>query len=592
MRLLSLALSFACLAGLTACRRQATSEAKVRQFSEDFVHNSLAFAPIQATAVGYHRHAGTNLDELLNDYSESGLARANTFYDHSLGDVAHLTDSRLPAESQADLEMIRQQCERRLFQLNKLQASRHNPAMYVENIGNALYTPFIIGYAPEAERFADITARLQKIPAFLTTAQHNLEDSPLLWNQVAQQENEGNITLIYKTIRDKVPADGKARFNTAATSAIAALRSFNTFLKEDLSHRQSGWRLGPANYAAKFRLTFAGGTTPEQLLSDAESKLKAIRQDMHRRAKALYGKYYPGQSVPPDENVVVSQVLAKIAEQHAAPADYLDAARADLAEATAFIEAHHLLSLPGKSTLQVIPTPVFMRGLYGVGGFSPAPALQPSLGSFYWITPFTPQMAPERIESKLREYNRYGLQLLTVHEAMPGHYVQFEYADRVQPESRRVLRAVFSDTPYVEGWAVHATEMMIDAGYQQSPEMQLTWEKHLLRVVSNSILDIKLQTQDMTDRQALDLMENQTFQEKEEAELKLRRAKLSSCQLPTYFVGWRAWDRLQEEVQRTAGSGFRLNRFNEEALNEGAVPMPLLRRMMLSRNGKTASATK
>jgi uncharacterized protein (DUF885 family) len=128
--------------------------------------------------------------------------------------------------------------------------------------------------------------------------------------------------------------------------------------------------------------------------------------------------------------------------------------------------------------------------------------------------------------------------------------------------------------------AVYATELMIDGGYQKTPEMQLTFGKQMLRVVANTILDVKLQTMHMTDRQALDLMINDTFQEKEEAEKKLQRAKLSSCQLPTYFVGWRGWDQLREAYQKKAGPHFRLSEFHERALKEDAVPLPSLRKIL------------
>jgi len=215
-----------------------------------------------------------------------------------------------------------------------------------------------------------------------------------------------------------------------------------------------------------------------------------------------------------------------------------------------------------------------MRGVYSVGGFNPAPALEPKLGAFYWVTPIPANWPRQRIESKLREYDYYGLQLLTIHEAMPGHYVQFEFANAVQPESRRALRAVFGNDPYVEGWAVYATQMMIEQGYpDHSPEMELSFDKQLLRVFANTILDIRMQTMNMSDQDALDLMEKQTFQEKEEAEEKLQRAKLTSCQLPVYFVGWRGWRDLLERDRKAQGGSFSLIKFHDRALAEGAVPL-------------------
>jgi uncharacterized protein (DUF885 family) len=186
-----------------------------------------------------------------------------------------------------------------------------------------------------------------------------------------------------------------------------------------------------------------------------------------------------------------------------------------------------------------------------------------------------------RIESKLREYNFYGLKLLTIHEAMPGHYVQFEYADEVQPKARRVLRNVFGSGAYQEGWAVYVTQVMVDEGYLGGdPALKLTFLKQVLRLVANAILDIRLQTMGMTDQEALDLMTKKTFQENEEATAKLRRAKLSSTQLPTYFVGWRDWLRVRDQYRQAKGSAFQLSDFHQRALKEGAVPVPVLGRLL------------
>jgi uncharacterized protein (DUF885 family) len=236
-----------------------------------------------------------------------------------------------------------------------------------------------------------------------------------------------------------------------------------------------------------------------------------------------------------------------------------------------------LLTLPPRSNLEVIPTPEFMRGIYAVGGFNPAPPLQPELGAFFWITPIPKDWPKERIASKLREYNYFGLQHLTIHEAMPGHYVQLEYANDVQPKSRRLLRNVFGNGPYIEGWAVYAQQLMTDQGYlDNNPGMRLTWYKQLLRVLANTILDIRLQTMGMTDQQALDLMIKDTYQEKEEANAKLQRAQLSSTQLPTYYSGWKGWLETRDHFRQKQGNNFSLKDFHERALKESAVPLPVL----------------
>jgi uncharacterized protein (DUF885 family) len=303
--------------------------------------------------------------------------------------------------------------------------------------------------------------------------------------------------------------------------------------------------------------------TPEQLLMEAERELKATRERMAAIATSE----------------TVEAALGRIAQRHATPETYIGSAKEDLAEATDFVRRVGLLTLPESRNLRVIPTPEFMRGIYSVGGFNPAPPLEPKLGAFYWITPIPAQWPAERIESKLREYNFYGLKILTVHEAMPGHYVQAEYTNDVQPRARRLVRAIFGNMPYIEGWAVYATGAMIDAGYyKDDPGMQLTWGKQLLRAIANTILDIRLQTMGMTDQEALDLMITDTYQEREEATAKLQRAQLSSAQLPTYFAGWRGWLAVREQHR-----SMDLADFHKRALEEGAVTLGSLGRLLSER---------
>src|SRR5262249_329508 len=169
---------------------------------------------------------------------------------------------------------------------------------------------------------------------------------------------------------------------------------------------------------------------------------------------------------------------------------------------------------------------------------------------------------------------------------------QLEYANRVQPEWRRLLRSLYGNNAYIEGWAQYAEQVMLEEGFhdQGDPRMTLTFRKEELRVLANAILDVRLPTLGMTDKEALDLMIRQTFQEKPEAEGKLRRAKLSSTQLPTYFVGWQAWRRLRQEAEGRRGAAFDLRRYHDEVLSYGAIPMGSLRQLMLEEKVASLSA--
>ena len=535
------------------------------KLTDDLLYGSLALSPVSATQTGYHEHNGVQLDELLDDYSPAGIDNQRKFYEGFQTRIAALNSAVLDKEQQADLQIIRNNLELALLELNTIQSYKHNPTVYVELAGNALFTPYVLEYAAKDRRYQHIIKRLQKIPVLFDQARANLSDAPEVWNRVAREENEGTIGLIDKTLRGAVPEPQKADYEKAAGPAVAALKDFDSWLANDLSKKTSDWRLGKEKYARKFDYVLATGKTPEQLLSEAEADLKATRAEMEKLAAPKTPK----------------QVLDGIARQHATPETYIAQAKKTLEEATTFVREKGLVSLSPRSNLEVIETPEFMRGIYAVGGFNPAPPLQPELGAFYWITPIPKSWQKDRIESKLREYNNYGLQHLTVHEAMPGHYVQLEYANDVQPKSRRLLRNVFGNGAYVEGWAVYTQQLMTDQGYpDNSLGMRMTWLKQLLRLLANAILDVRLQTMGMTDQQALDLMINDAYQEKEEATAKLQRAQLSSCQLPTYFAGWKGWLTARDHYRQQKGSAFSLREFHERALKESAVPMPALDRLL------------
>lgn len=560
---------------------------KLTQLSSDFAYGVLSASPSSATAAGLHIYRGMQLDNMLDDVSPAAFEKQRQFYAKCKSRLEEIDAAQLSPEDKADYAIIQNQIGLAQLDLNDVHPELHAPQMYVEILGNALFSPLMLDYAPRTDRLRQIIARLQKVPLFLDTAATNLASSPDVWTQVAIQENQGNINLVDREIRAQVTTDLHDAYARAARPALDAMNKFDRYLRENLSQRNGAdWRLNN-RYSTKFRLAMAAGVEADDVLQAAERQLVAVRTHMLQLALPLHAELFPSHkdhaalSTEDRINTVVGEVLDSIAKNHSTPESYMDDARKDLDEARAFARQKHLLTLPTASNLQVIPTPEFMRGIYAVGGFNPAPALEPQLGAFYWVTPIPADWPAERVESKLREYNFYKLKLLTIHEAMPGHYVQFEFANAVQPPIRRLLRAIFGNGPYIEGWAQYITQAMLDAGFlDHSPELALTFAKEELRVLANTILDIRLQMLGMSDQEALDLMTKQTFQEKEEATAKLQRAKLSSAQLPTYYVGWKAWTKLRDERRQKLGTAFNLQAFNDAALKEGAVPIAQLEGLM------------
>lgn len=565
------------LLALGACGKRHVEPHSFSAMTQEFVHSTLALSPVSATAAGYHSHQGVSLDERLDDVSQSGLEARRRHFRDWLNRFSRIDEQHLDAQARADLGLMRNLCEASLFELDAEQNWKNNPAMYVELLGTALFTPYSVEYAPAEVRWKHIIARLEAAPAFLEAARANLAQSNPVWTQTAVEENEGNLGLIGKEFPAKVPETLRERYQAAAARAAEAVRAFNAHLKTLPDAGAEGWRLGREKYARKFGLAFRGLATPEALLKEAEEAITGLRRHMFKVALPLHSKYYPTHRDPVDLNLIVGEVLDKIAQKQSKPETYFHDAQRTLDEARQFLraKADRIVALPPNDNLKIIETPVFMRGIYAVGGFNPAPPLQPELGAFYWLTPIPADWPRERVQSKLREYNYYGLRLLTIHEAVPGHWLQFEYAAQVEPAPRRLLRSLYGDGAYVEGWAVYATDLMVREGYlDHDPELELTHSKQLLRAIANTILDIRMHTMAMSDEEAMELMTKRTFQEKEEAVAKLRRAKLSSCQLPAYFAGFRAWQRLRAAAEKQAGAQFRPGEFHRRALLVGALPVP------------------
>ncbi|HKA01987.1 MAG TPA: DUF885 domain-containing protein [Candidatus Solibacter sp.] len=557
---------------------------EVARLSEEIVYGSLAFSPASATASGLHEYQGQKLDDMLDDNSPAALDKQRRFYEKYRDALAAIKTDSLPPEDRADLLILQDQVNLALLDLNEIHTHQHSPQYYVETLGNALFTPFVLEYAPKPDRIRQIIARLEKVPLFLDQASTNIVSAPDIWTKVADEENDANMALVDKEIRAGVPSDMADVYARAARPALEAMTKFKTYLKERLAPRNNySWRLGQSLYPKKFRLVLESGIEADDTLQRAERELPQVRARMLKLATPMHASLYPSHKDHIElngadrDNAIIGEVLASIAQKHSTRESYMDDARKDLDQARSFVREKHVLTLPPHSNLQVIPTPAFMRGIYAVGGFVPAPALQPELGAFYWITPIPEDWKPERVDSKLREYNFYKLKLLTIHEAMPGHYVQFEFANSVEPKPRRLIRSVFGNGAYIEGWGQYSTQAMLEEGFlNHSPEMELTFAKEELRVIANAILDVRLQMINWSDDEAMDLMRKQTFQEEEEARAKLQRAKLSSAQLPTYFVGWRAWLKARDEVKAAKGSAFSLPDFHDHALKAGAVPLPVL----------------
>src|SRR6202790_4943695 len=280
-----------------------TPVASFDSLAEEFVYGTLALSPVSATQSGYHQHKGATLDEALDDYSAQGTAAQRQFYVDFRGRLDKWNTAGLSPEQRADFEIVSDQIALGLLELDTVQRYRHNPAVYVELIGNALFNPLVLEYAPKPQRVRHIIARLAKVPALLDQARQNLVSAPGIWTTVAMDENQGNIDLIDKEIRAAVSDDQRADYERAAKPALESVRAFQDFLKSDLAKRdQADWRLGREKYEQKFRYVLETDRKPDEVLADAEADLKTVRARMLEMSLPLHRKMYPGKPDPKDAN--------------------------------------------------------------------------------------------------------------------------------------------------------------------------------------------------------------------------------------------------------------------------------------------------
>jgi uncharacterized protein (DUF885 family) len=497
MQLLPIAACVLISSALMAQTSNSSAEANARfaRLSEEFIHETLALSPASASQAGYHQHVDPRtgktiaLDALLDDVSAAGIAEQRRVYAQWRERFRTETPlASLGVEDAADWRLIDDQIALNLLEFDRIQSYKHNPTTYVELLGGALFQPLTDDYAPQEIRLGHILSRIAATPRFLDQAQSQLVDADPIFIKVAVEENDGNIDLIQSTIAQAIPAGSglKSQFDQVAPPAIEALKKFSRWLQDDLAKRKTdrSWRLGKELYAEKFRLVMETPVTPDQVLADAERELNKTRAEMLQIALPLHKQYFPDHddhaSLSPREreNKVIGEVLQKISEDRPKRDDLMQTVKDDLAGIRQFIIDKKIVSLKSRDNLKVIPTPAFMRGIYSVAGFHSAPPLDPNAEAQYWVTPIDPKMSEGAAESKLREYNNWVLKWLTIHEALPGHYVQAEHANEIQPLTRRLIRGLYGNGAYVEGWAEYIAQVMMQQGFADNdPRYRISYLK-------------------------------------------------------------------------------------------------------------------
>jgi uncharacterized protein (DUF885 family) len=561
-----------CLAAGMTLGASAPKDATFTALARIIVEDTLRTSPEFATQQGDHRW-----DDRLGDSSADAVKKQLDWARHYAGLLRALPPASLSPANRVDREILLDTLDAIVQEGAELQGWRHNPMSY--NPGGAIDSLLSREFAPLSVRLASVKGRLKQIPALVAAAKANLDNPPRLYTETAIQQLQGTLGLVRDEVTEAAAKAGlKEDLAPAQAEAVKALEDLIAWMKADLLPRSKGdFRLGKAAFSKQLRTTLSSGLTQAAILARAEASLKTTRSEMAKVARPLFEAWFPGRKET-DEGVVIKAVLDHIAQKHPTNDTIVPLATKDLAEATDFVRSHDLMTIP-QTPVKVIVMPEFARGSAVAYCDGPG-ALEKNGTTFYAISPTPADWSASRVDSFFREYNDAMVVNLTVHEAMPGHFLQGAVANAYKGET--VVRSLFGSGLFAEGWAVYSEQLMAKAGFG-GPEVRMQQLKMRLRVTINAILDQKIHTQGMTEAEGLALMENQGFQEEGEAVGKWKRACLSATQLSTYFVGASEMDDLRAAAEAKAkktGKPFNVKAFHDQLLGYGTIAPKHLKVLM------------
>ncbi|WP_374602388.1 DUF885 domain-containing protein [Niveibacterium sp.] len=551
------------------------ADASFDTFKQGFIDALLTQNPEWALQVGQYRDA----QRLAIPDPAADLAFAQKW----LGQLARHPVGQLSESNRVDRALIENQLRSIQWYRSQFRNLEWDPSEW--NIGEGFSILLTRDYAPRDARLLAISARLAQVPAYYTAARHTVRRPTLEHTRLAIQQSQGVLDLLgaplESAINDSTLDEAHlAELRTRASLARQAVREWIAHLDAMLPRLTRGearsFRIGPALYARKFAYDIQTDLTPTQLYRAAQAEKERLHTKMDALAATLWPKYFPDTPLPATRLERISQLIGKLSERHVAAAEFVDEVKRQIPQLEAWVRDHDLLTLDPDKPLQVRETPLHKRGVAGASIDAPGP-FDPAATTWYNVDPLDNEPAAEQ-ESTLREYNHWMLQILNIHEAVPGHYAQLVYANR----SPSLVKSLLGNGAMIEGWAVYAERMMLESGWgNHEPEMELIYAKWALRVVCNTILDYSVHTLGMTEAQAMRLLRDEAFQQEAEAQEKWRRVQLTQVQLTSYYSGFASIYALREDLRRREGEAFNLKAFHERFLSFGSAPVKYIRQMML-----------
>lgn len=506
------------------------------------------------------------------------LAFANEWLDK----FGKLDPKQLSPRYRTDLALLVNKLEKDRWRLTTWREFEWNPSQY--NVAAPLDLILNTDYAAKPQRLRTILKRLAEVPAYYAAAQASITHPTREHTQLAIDQAPGTMAVLADLGRAAeesiLTAQEKAIFAQRIANAGTAVLGYVDFLsgvekRQAASGESRPFRAGKALYEQKFALDIQSSSSAEETFRKALVTREELLSNMDRISDELWPRHMAGVTKPADRFQKIGMMIDKLSARHVARENFFAEIRRQIPLLQDWVIKHDLLTLDPSKPLEVRETPMYQRGVAGASIDAPGPYRSKDK-TYYNVTPMD-NLSAEQAESSLREYNEWILQILNIHEAIPGHYAQLVHANR----SPSLIKSLFGNGAMVEGWAVYGERMMLESGYgDNAPEMWLMYSKWNLRSVTNTILDYSVHVNGMGQEAAIDLLTRQAFQTRQEADEKWRRVTLTSVQLTSYFSGYHQIMELRERRKQQLGDRFKLKEFHDQFLSYGNAPVKMISELM------------
>ncbi len=535
--------------------------------------------PGWASGQGYHKY-----DSVLILPNQASTDRELAFCKAQLDSLKSFDLNKLSSNNKTDYYLIENHLKSVEWSRNVYRSFEWNPSEY--NVISGIAELLNGTYDKSDNRLRNIYLRMKNVPAYYSAAFANIKNPTKEHTELGIEQNLNSISVLEKDLVDSVKASGlsvqeKKEFEARIWESITAVKNYVQQLKAMKNENPKSFRLGKELHQQKFLYDIQSRYTATEIYNKAIARKKDLHTEMFKLSDQLWDKYLKGKSKPTDSLLLIRSVIDVISLKHVDKDSFQTSIEKQIPGLVEFINQKKLITLDPKKPLVVRKEPAYMAGVAGASISSPGP-YDKNANTYYNVGSLA-GWPDKKAESYLREYNYYILQILNIHEALPGHYAQLIYSN----QSPSLIKAILGNGAMIEGWAVYTERMMMENGYgNNEPEMWLMYYKWHLRAVCNTILDYSVHELEMEKSKAMDLLMREAFQQEAEADGKWRRVSLTQVQLCCYFTGYAEIYDLREELKQKMGDKFDLKTFHEKFLSYGSAPVKYIRELMLEELGE------